>query len=140
MPTMRSHFSFKQFRGVFQKLAHEIALDAVTNLNKGTVHIVIHGSIFSRVSIGTGSLEIKFYAKHLSYSHSPDKSDDEWWGFDIEEKFYLTSSHSTKISYYAPEDKEKERKEKITKFLDKLMTAAGIKPIPRFSLANHVRP
>ena len=134
MPTIRSHFSFKQFERVFQKLAHEIAVDAVTNMNKGRVRINISGNRLSEVSINSGSLAIKFYAKHLTYSHSPEEAWDEWWGFDIEEKLYLTSNHSTKISFYAPEGKEKERAEKITKFIDKIM--AEVKIIPRFSLRD----
>lgn len=140
IPTIRSHFSFEQFEGVFQKLAHKIAVEAVTKMNKGTVRIDIHGSRLSTVALRSGGVKIRFFAAHLKYEHAPEGSWDEWWGFDIEKKFYLTSSHKTKISFWAPDGKEKERKEKITKFLDELMTEAGIKPVPRFSLANHVKP
>lgn len=37
------------------------------------------------------------------------------------------------------ESVEKERREEITKFIDKLMAEAGIKPIPRFSLASFAK-
>ena len=58
------------------------------------------------------------------------------FGFDVEEKFYLTSNHCTKISFNASEGKEKETSEKITKFVDKLMAESSIKPIPRFTLVK----
>ena len=134
MPTIRSHFNFEQFEEVLQKLAHEIALDAVKNLNRGDVRIVIHGPRFSVVK--TNKVNVRFYAKHIGYSEEPTRNYEDWWGFDVEEKFYLTSNHSTKISFYAPEGKEKEAAEKITEFVDKLMAEASIKPIPRFTLAK----
>lgn len=136
MPTIRSHFNFQQFEQVFQKLAHKIAVDAVTNLNKGRARIIINGNRVSEVSINSRSLVIKFYAKHLMYSHSPEEAWNKWWGFDVEEKFYLTSNHCTKISFYAPEGEVEKRKQKIEAFIEKIMTEAGIKPIPRFKLAQ----
>lgn len=89
--------------------------------------------------VETGKVTIRFFAKHIAYAeHSSRYSYDEnYWGFDVEEKHFLTSNHSTKISYYAPEGKEKETAEKITAFIDKIMAEAGMKPIPRFSLAQH---
>lgn len=138
MPTFRSKYSLEQFEEVLQKLAHEIAIDAVTNLKQGDIRINIHGPRFSVVS--TGKYNIRFYAKHIGYYEEPSRDYKDWWGFDVEEKFYLTSNHCTKISFYASEGKEKETKDKITKFIDKLMGEAGIKPVPRFSLTNHVEP
>ena len=116
-----------------------MAVEAVTELNKGTVRIDIQGKRLSTVSLRTGGEKFRFFAAHLKYEHAPEGSWDEWWGFDIEEKFYLTSSHKTKISFYAPEGKVESRKKKIMAFLEQLMTEAGIKPVPRFRLSNHVK-
>ena len=133
MPTMRSQFSIEQFEEVLQKLAHEIAIDAVTNL-QGEVRIVGHGARLSLVE--TDKRNIRFYAKRVAYSEK-GKSYADWWGFDVEEKLYLTSNHCTKISFYTPEDEEKEsREKKITKFIEKIMAEASMKPIPRFSLSK----
>jgi len=134
MPTIKSYFNFEQFEEVLQKLAHEIALEAVKNLNQGDVRIVIHGSRLDTVE--TDNAKIRFYGWHISYSEEPTRNYEDWWGFDVEEKFYLTSNHCTKISYYAPEGREKETAEKITGFIDKIMAEASIKPVPRFSLAK----
>jgi acylphosphatase len=134
MPTLRSHFNFQQFEEVLQKLAHEIALDAVKNLNQGDVRIVIHGSRLDTVE--TDKAKIRFYAKHVSYSEEPTRNYKDWLGFDVEEKLYLTSNYCTKISFHAPEGKGKEIAEKITEFIDKIMAEASIKPVPRFSLSD----
>lgn len=111
MPTIKSYFNFEQFEKVLQKLAHEIALDAVENLGQGDVRIVIHGPKLSVVE--TSKATIRFYAKHISYYEEPTRNHKDWWGFDVQEKFYLTSDHCTKISFYAPEGQEKEIAEKI---------------------------
>jgi hypothetical protein len=137
MPTIRSEFNIEQFEEVLQKLAHELALDALTNMNYGTVRIVIHGTRMNTVE--TGKATVRFYANHIGYHEEPTRNYKDWWGFDVEDKVYTTSNHSTKISYYAPEDEEKEVAEKITRFIDKLMAEASIKPVPRFSLAKHGR-
>jgi acylphosphatase len=134
MPTIKSYFNFQQFQKVLQKLAHEIALEAVKNLNQGDVRIVIHGSRLDTVE--TDKAKIRFYARHIGYYEEPTRNYKDWWGFDVEEKFYLTSNHCTKISFYAPEGKGKEIAEKITGFIDKIMAESSIKPIPRFSLAQ----
>jgi len=134
IPTLRSLFSFEQFEEVLQRLAHKIALDAVKNLNQGDVRIVIHGHRFSVVE--TDKVKVRFYSKRMSYHEEPTRNYKDWWGFDIEQKLYLTSNDCTKISYYAPEDKDKEIVEKITQFIDKIMARASIKPVPRFALAK----
>jgi hypothetical protein len=131
---LRSHFNFEQFQKVLQKIAHETAFEAVKSLNQGDVRIVIHGSRLDTVE--TDKAKIRFNVSHISYSEEPTRNYEDWWGFDVEEKVYLTSDHCTKISYYAPEGKEKEAAEKITGFIDKIMAEASIKPIPRFSLAK----
>ena len=132
MPTLRSLFNFEQFNEVLQRRAHAIALDAVRNLNQGDVRIVIHGPRLSEV--GTGKVNVRFYANHVSYFEEPTRDYKSWWGFDVEDKFYLTSNHCTKISFSATEGKEEETKTKILAFIDKIMTEASIKPVPRFSL------
>ena len=134
MPTLRSLFNFEQFEGVLQKLAHEIAMEAITNL-QGDIRIDVHGGRLSTVE--TSKHLIRFYATHLSYSeHEHGHSWEHSWGFDVEDKLYLTSNDCTKISFYAPEGKEKEVVEKITQFIDKIMAEASIKPVPRFALAK----
>lgn len=132
MPTIRSHFSFEQFEEVLQKLAHEIAIDAVTNL-QGEIRIIVHGGRLSHVE--TDKYRISFYTNHASYFEK-GKTYADSWGFDAEEKLYTTSSHKTKISFYAREGKEKEIAEKITEFIDKIMAEASIKPVPRFKLSK----
>jgi hypothetical protein len=133
---MRSLFSFDQFEQVLQKLAHTIAIEAITNL-RGDIRIVVHGGRLSQVE--TDKHSISFYAKHASYFERPGKKYEDWWGFDVEEKLYSTSDHSTKISFNAYEGKEKETAEKITDFIEKLMSEASIKPVPRFSLTEHTQ-
>ena len=150
MPTTRSLFTFEQFKQVFQKMAHDLAIEAVTKLASG--ELLIKGYRPRTLSeVNTGVYHIKFYANHLGFSfeqHShPDHMD-----FEIEEKFYSTSAHCTKISFYAPEfhvkdgwivdqkktDEEKKRRQnKIDEFLEKLMKESGLKPEPRFSLQKY---
>jgi len=135
IPTIRSLFSFEQFETVLQKIAHEIAIKAVTS-PKGNIRITTKSNgKFDTVE--TNEFMIRFYAKHISYSEG------SWfrgitWGFDVEEKLYTSSNHSTKISYYASEGKTKEITEKVTKFVDKIMAEVSIKPIPRFTLKNRI--
>ena len=157
MPTTRSIYTFEQFSQVFQKMAHELAIEAVTSLEFG--ELLVKGHSKGRLNeVNTGLYHIKFYANHLGfnygqYSH-PDHMD-----FEIEEKFYSTSAHCTKISFYSPEirdentkdewgytyltdhkktDAEKKRRQnKIDEFLEKLMKDADLKPEPRFSLEKY---
>jgi len=129
---MRSLFNFEQFETVLQKLAHRIAIDAITNL-QGDIRIdVRHGKISS---VETNRQTIRFYANHATYDEWSKKY-TEGFSFDVEEKLYTTSNHSTKISYYAPEGKTKKIAEKVTQFIDKIMAEASIKPVPRFTLEN----
>ena len=134
MPTVRSHYSFEQFEEVLQKLAHKKAIDAITNLNQGNVRIVINGNRFSRVDV-IDQVEIHFYAKHASYFEY-GRTYEDWWGFDVEEKLYLTSNHCTKISFVAGTDNSKTsaKEQRIRVFVDKIM--AGVKTVPRFSLTQ----
>jgi len=141
---MRSLFSFEQFETVLQKIAHEIAIKAVTN-PKGDIRITTHNGKLDTVE--TVDFMIRFYAKHISYSecHSVRSRyfKDSWsretiWGFDVEEKLYTSSNHSTKISYYGSEGKDKETLEKVSQFIDKIMAEASMKPVPRFTLKNSI--
>jgi len=118
---------------VLQKLAHEIAIEALMVPLQGDVRIVIYGGRLSTVE--TDKHLIRFYANHIAYTEKSTRYMDGW-GFDVEYKLYLTSNDCTKISYYAPEGKEKEIVEKITQFIDKIMAGASIKPVPRFALAK----
>jgi len=135
MPTTRSHFSFEQFEKVFQKMAHKIALDAVTTLKQGRTRIIIReNGTFSEVE--TDQHWFKFYAIHASY-HRKSRNYAERFGFDVEKKTYLTSNHCSKISFEAyPEEKRKEIQQKIMEFIDKIMAEASIKPKPRFKLSD----
>jgi len=158
MPTTRSLFTFEQFKQVFQKMAHEIAIEAVTDLVTGGEGLLVKGYSSGELSeVNAGAYHIKFYANHLGFSYEqyshPDHMD-----FEIEEKFYSTSAHCTKISFYSPEYKEnnpdrdswdqlvdhektdaerKRRQKKIDEFLEKLMKETGLKPEPRFSLQKY---
>lgn len=131
-------------------LAHKAAIEAVTKLETGELLVKAYSP--GRLSeVNDGVSHFKFYAKHLSYTYRPDGtySHPNYISFDVEEKFYLTSNHCTKISFYATEihkddgwsvdqkktDAEKKRRQKkIVKFIDKIMADANIKPVPRFNL------
>ena len=83
-------------------------------------------------------ISIRFYAKHIGYWEEPTRNYKNWWGFDVEEKLYLTSNHCSKISFVAGANdvETAAKKKKILEFIDKLMAEASIKPIPRFTLAK----
>jgi len=151
---------------IFCQLAHVFAIEAVTALESGDLLIKAYhpwGTKYVKGTLGevnTGIYHFKFYAKHLSYSYSPDGSYNhpKRIDIDIEEKYYSTSRDCTKISFYSPEIKEnkpdipswsqkvdhkktdaekKRRQKQINTFLEKLMKEAGLKPEPRFSLKNY---
>lgn len=132
MPTIRSKFSIQQFEEVLQKLAHMIAIDAVTTLKRGRCRIIISGPELREVF--TDQYEIKFYASHVSFSKK--LSQGEWLVFDAEEKLYLTSNHCSKIGFWAPDEKKEEQKKKILAFIDNLMAEAGVSIEPHFQLAQ----
>lgn len=132
--TMRSEFNIEQFRMVFQIIAHKLAIEAVTDPH-GEVRVVIHGGRLDTVE--TDNHSIRFYMRHITYA-ARTRTQGAFFGFDVEEKEYATSNHSTKISFYAPEGKEKEWTEEIAQFVNKIMADAGIKSVPRFSLKENV--
>lgn len=146
MPTIRSEYGFDQFETVLQKLVHKVAIDVVTNLPHSGVRIEIGSSGFRYLD--TGEYTVRFSPSHISFMK---RKENEYWGFDIEEKLYNTSSHRTKISFVVSvpdvynektqryeelgrREKEKQREKEILEFLNKLMDENSMKPVPRFSL------
>lgn len=117
-------------------MAHQIALDAVTTLKRGRVRITIRANgTFSEVD--TDQHWFKFYASHASYEKK-SRNYAEHFGFDVEKKTYLTSNHSTKISFYSPqEEKTGQMEKKIIEFINKIMAENSIKPEPRFALSKY---
>jgi len=114
-------------------------VDAVKKLNQGNVRIVIHGKRFSVLE--TRHVDIRFFARHASYfEHPKPMSYKTWWGFDVEEKLFLSSNHSTKISFVAGQTNAETaaKKKKVEEFIDRIMAGASMKPIPRFTLKNRV--
>lgn len=160
MTTIRSHFSFEQFEAVLQKMAHEMAVDLLTEL-KGK-NISIRADRGRLVYVITDVVDFRFFASHLSFSKHTGKTQDGL-AFEIENKEFLTSNHRSKISYFVGEAYEKglydsnpeiraaaeatveqktkelakQKEKQIAEFLDKLMQ--GIEPQPRFKLAEHAR-
>lgn len=148
MVTIRSEYSFDQFETVLQKLAHEIAVEAITNLNQGRIRIQTSSSNrFERLE--TDKYTFSFYSVHIGFSRQDDRRDH--WGFDIENKEYITSNHRTKLSFFVQVDgeykdgkyvekgrpeKEHKRAEEIRKFVQDLMDKNGIKIEPRFQLKD----
>ena len=136
-------------------LAHKIAIEAVTKLESGEILVKSH-SPGRLTEVNDGIHQFRFYAKHLSYTYTPDGtySHPNCMSFDVEEKLYLTSNHCTKISFFSPDihkesgwivDQEKtnaekkRRQKKILAFIDKIMAEANMKPVPRFSLDKYAR-
>lgn len=139
----------EQFTQVFQKLAHKIALNAVTKLD---THMRIvtshyddryHGSeVLEKgkvqfIEVSTDKVSIFFRGLGITYTESPGRDYRDHWDFTVEEKLYNTSNDWTKISYVPYEGKEKQFKEKITKFIETIMAENKITPVPRFSLRKY---
>jgi hypothetical protein len=131
--TTRSLYNFEQFEAVLRAIAHKIAIEAVTN-PVGRIKITTD-SKGKLDTVETGDCMIRFYASHISYTEG-SWSKKITFSFDVERKLYSTSNHSTKISFFAEEGKEKQAAEKITQFIEKIMSDAGVQPIPRFTLAD----
>jgi len=154
MATIRSHFTFAQFEDVLRKLAYQKAVEALQAMNNRTLVIKAYGNHLDTVE--TDKMIIRFYAAHASYTQhgSRDKYGDDSFSFDVEEKLYTDSDHSSKITFVTPseskrvpdgeggydykwvQDKKKQEAERqrILKFIDELM--AGVKVKPRFSLST----
>lgn len=110
-----------------------MALDALKAL-KGDLRIA--GSKNRLKEVETDGCSIRFYANHLSFSKRGSKM-EEWFGFEVENKVYLTSNHRSKISFWADGEHVKQRQQDLEAFISKLM--ADVKPEPRFNLAEHAR-
>jgi len=154
VPTIRSHFTFAQFEEALRKLAYQKAVEALQTMNNRTLVIKAFGKRLDTVE--TDGILIRFYAAHASYTQygSRDKYGADTFNFDIEEKLYTDSDHSSKITFatigkyervedgeggwdykMAPGKKKQEAERKrIMEFIDELM--AGVKTKPRFSLEN----
>jgi len=158
MVTVRSLYSFDQFETVLQKLAHEIAIDAVTNLDQGRMRITTtsNGKL---EHMETEQYGFSFYASRIGFvkmtkTKNSKTYDTEYFGFSVEEKEYQNSNHRTKISYEVantggkyvegrgwvadPKYKEKQRirGEEINAFIEKLMQENKIVPVARFNLSQ----
>ena len=154
MVTVRSRYSFDQFEKVMQKFAHEVAIDAVTNLNQGRMRIQTRSNDeFERVE--TEQYMFSFYASHMGFLKmtKTGKGTTTYFGFDVEAKEYSNSNHRTKISYdvhiesqyvegrgYVEsanrKEKERVRGEEINAFIEKLMQENKITPVARFNLTQ----
>lgn len=159
-PTLRSEFSFAQFRERLQNYAYKLACDVISDPEKyGRIRIIMTGKRISEIE--TKEFTIKFYAKHASVQRNEERK-ASWegggtyygpvWGFDIENKEYTTSNHRSKLSYFGSdmtkfkpdsyesvtdEKRVAEIKQAVFEFINKLM--AGVKVEPRFSLQNRVK-
>jgi len=159
MPTIRSEFSFEQFRERLQNYAYKLACDVISDPGQhGRIRIIMNGCQMQEIE--TKEFTIKFYAKHASFSRnakvrSKYATDGFYttaiWGFDVEDKEYTNSNHRSKISYfgadmtkYNPKTMESETdlakvdeiKQHILDFINKLME--GVKPVPRFALRRNI--
>jgi len=155
MATIRSLYRFYQFEKVMQKFAHEVAIDAVTNLNQGRIRIQTRSNDeFERVE--TEQYTFTFYASHMGFLKTTKTGKStEYFGFDAEEKEYANSNHSTKVSYAVHvegeyvegrgwvesdrKEKERVRGEEINLFIEKLMQENEITPVARFSFKQMKR-
>ena len=134
MATIRSEYGFKQFETALQNYAYKLACDAVGDPKvHGRILIKIFGTRMEEVN--TDEFHIRFYAKHAYFGRTVKKGDS--WGFDIEEKEYTDSNHSSKIHFDCyPAEKEAKTRETIMEFVNQLLS--GVKPEPRFSLAKQI--
>ena len=157
MVTVRSLYSFDQFEKVMQKFAHEVAIDAVTNLDQGRTRIQTRSNDeFERVE--TEQYTFTFYASHMGFLKTTKTGSHayEYFGFDAEEKEYTNSNHSTKVSYTVHvegeyiegrgyvesanrKEKERVRGEEINLFIEKLMQENKITPVARFNFKQMKR-
>lgn len=127
-------YQFRQFEAVLQKIAHAETKAAVEKLQRNTRIDVSMGEI---ALVETDEISIRFQARISVYSRVGTTVAGLSIGqvsFTIEPKLYANSNHSTRISYYPTEGQEKQQEAKITAFIERIM--AGVKPVPRFSLAS----
>jgi hypothetical protein len=134
LPTIRSEFAFHQFRKALQDYAYKLACDAISDPDvHGRILIKTFGTRMEEVD--TDEFHIRFYAKHAYFGRHVKHGDS--WSFDVEEKEYTDSNHSSKIHFDCyPAEKQAKTRETIMEFINKLLS--GVKPEPRFSLAKQV--
>jgi len=133
-PTIRSDFTFEQFRVALHDLAYKIALDAVQTMKHKDLVVKAHGSRLEYVE--TDEYLIKFYSKHASFGK---RSRSQSWDFDVEEKFYIDSKGGcSKISFYSQEEDTAKTEKTIKEFIAELMVSQ--KPQPRFKLSQVTSP
>jgi hypothetical protein len=144
MPTIKCRYSLAQFELIFQQIAHKAAIEAVTSLAKGG-KIEWSGEKISVLECP--GYTIRFYDSHIGFRMGDNLA------FDVEEKLYMNSNHSTKITFsvlidgYVDEPSGKWVKknalqayaDRIWEFVEVTMTENGLKPEPRFQLAEIVK-
>ena len=126
MPTMRNEFSVEQFEEVLQKFAHEQPKFRGISTEDFTIN-------FSYRDDGTPSrIRVQIH-KRLPGKDRFGQPKMEYFSFGIEPKLYMDSHHITKLDVYSTETIPK-----VKEFIEKMM--AGIKPVPRFKLAQTMSP
>ena len=156
MPTIRGLYKFDQYRDALQKFAFKHAVETLSKLPeqekpKKIKHESSYGTWYTDDAIiltikakGPELTEVEvdpyhftFRLRMVSVSYKTYGSKDHWH-FDVEEKIYTDSNHSSKLHYdgSSPEDKKKQI-ELINAFVSKLME--GIEPEPRFDLSKFHR-
>jgi len=155
LPTIRSGFSFEQFRERLQDYAYKLACDVISDPEQhGRIRIIMNGLRMQEIE--TKEFTIKFYAAHASFQRNKQVNQHGYsyttavWGFDVEDKEYTTSNHRSKISYYGSdmtkpkpgtyehvtdEKRVAEIEQTVFEFINKQLMA-GVKVEPRFSLQD----
>lgn len=138
----------KQFYDVLQKFAYDIALNALKKREPGLEICSrfrssnsYYGSSKVKYSdpegFHLGEVTTKAHSIYFDSNHETFNVESHLDGFSfaMEEKHYVNSSMKTKITFYAFDEKEEQlTREKIHKFLDKLME--GVTPEEGFFTAN----
>lgn len=139
----------KQIYDALQILAYDVALEALKNKEIG-LEISSHPRVTGNYNYGSsepkygdpkafhlGDVSVKAYEIYFDHNHETFSVSSHVGGFSfiMEEKHYVNSSMKTKISFSAYNEKEEEEtREKIQKFLDKLME--GVTPEEGFFTAE----
>jgi hypothetical protein len=123
LPVIRSEFSIEQFEEVLQKVAHTFPKYRSVRTDDLTLEFYYDDGNCYRVRVS--------YHKKTGKKNRYGYEEWDYWGFSVEPKVYLTSNHVTKIDTGYDEGL-------IRKWIEKLMSEAGVKPVPRFALKNRV--
>lgn len=158
-PTIRSFYTLEQYREVLQKFAYKQAVEVLAKLSEAPKPKKVKHSYSTYgdksdyyYTVDSQDLKIKasgpeldevvaypfsfsFRKRTISVSYNPKDQSiiDGCWYFQVEEKIYTDSNHSSKLHYdgNSPESKKKQI-ELINAFVAKLME--GIVPEQRFDL------